>query len=241
MNKINFVQNMGRNCPYCKEPKKLRKRNCYNENCTESKPYKEAVKKQKRVEEKNKKKANKTLNPPRTGVSAINRDASTRNGLVVSYSSHHAPVLTEQEIDHRNILLQVDDNVCFWCKSHADEMVMDHAHPCCSKLRSQFSWTNKLNVFPSCRQCNQKKGGKALSAWLNLDVVVSNWSSTQLDTFRCWLSENEKKLLFDSEDTAFIKKQFDVITNFHKVLEYCAKNKKDISEFISIKEDTGLN
>lgn len=62
-----------------------------------------------------------------------------------------------------------------------------------------FYRTNKLNIFPSCTQCNQTKGCNSLLDWLTMNVVVSNWSSEQINTFQNWLSLNGSKLLFDSE------------------------------------------
>ena len=178
-------------------------------------------------------------NVPKTGISVNGRNGSTRNGFVVSVSRYHRPVLTAQEIIHRNTLLQVNSDVCFWCKIQP-ATVLDHAHPCCSMKRSEFSWTNTLNIFPSCTLCNQTKGGNAISDWLTMEVVVSKWTSEQINTFQFWLSLNGPKLLFDSEHTALTVQQFSTINKFHQVMELCAKHKKDAGDFLGIALDRAL-
>ena len=189
---------------------------------------KELIKKLKQLTEK-----------PKTGISVNGRNGSTRNGFVVSVSRYHRPVLTAQEIIHRNTLLQVNSDVCFWCKIQP-ATVLDHAHPCCSMKRSEFSWTNTLNIFPSCTLCNQTKGGNAISDWLTMNVVVSKWTSEQINTFQIWLSLNGPKLLFDSEHTALTVQQFSTINKFHQVMELCAKHKKDAGHFLGIALDRAL-
>lgn len=184
-------------------------------------------------------KLKRLTNVPKTGISVNGRNGSTRNGFVVSVSRYHRPVLTVQEIIHRNTLLQVNSDVCFWCKTQP-ATVLDHAHPCCSMKRSEFSWTNNLNIFPSCTQCNQTKGGNAVLDWLTMNVVVSNWSSEQINTFQNWLSLNSSKLLFDSEYTALTVKQFSTINKFHQVMELCAKNKKDAGDLLDNTLDRAL-
>jgi len=176
-------------------------------------------------------KLKRMTNVPKTGISVNGRNGSTRNGFVVSVSRYHRPALAVQEIIHRNTLLQVNSDVCFWCKTQP-ATVLDHAHPCCSMKRTEFSWTNKLNIFPSCTQCNQTKGGNSLLDWLTMNVVVSNWSSEQINTFQNWLSLNDSKLLFDSEYTALTVQQFSTINKFHQVMELCAKNKKHAGDFL---------
>ena len=184
-------------------------------------------------------KLKRLTNVPNTGISVNGRNGSTRNGFVVSVSRYHRPVLTVQEIIHRNTLLQVNSDVCFWCKTQP-ATVLDHAHPCCSMKRSEFSWTNKLNIFPSCTQCNQTKGCNSLLDWLTMNVVVSNWSSEQINTFQNWLSLNGSKLLFDSEYTALTVQQFSTINKFHQVMELCAKKKKDAGDFLDNTLDRAL-
>ena len=184
-------------------------------------------------------KLKRLTNVPKTGISVNDRNSSTRNGFVVSVSRYHRPVLTMQEIIHRNTLLQVNSDVCFWCKTQP-ATVLDHAHPCCSMKRSEFSWTNKLNIFPSCTQCNQTKGCNSLLGWLTMNVVVSNWSSEQINTFQNWLSLNGSKLLFDSEYTALTVQQFSTINKFHQVMELCAKNKKHAGDLLDNTLDRAL-
>ena len=184
-------------------------------------------------------KLKRLTNIPQTGVSVNGRNGSTRNGFVVSVSRYHRPVLTAQEIIHRNTLLQLESDVCFWCKT-LPATCLDHAHPCCSMKRSEFSWTNALNIFPSCTTCNTTKGCIALLDWLKMEVVVSNWSSEQINTFQNWLSLNGPKLLFDSEHTTLTVQQFSSINKFHQVMELCAKHKKDAGDFLDIALDRAL-
>lgn len=185
-------------------------------------------------------KLKRLTNIPKTGISANGRNGSTRNGFVVSVSRYHRPDLSVREIIHRNTLLQVNADVCFWCKT-LPATVLDHAHPCCSMKRSEFSWTNALNIFPSCTKCNQMKSGNAVLTWLNMDVVVSNWSSEQINTFQNWLSLNSSKLLFDSEYTELTVQQFPIINKFHKFLELCAKHKKNAGDFLGNTLDRALD
>ena len=189
---------------------------------------KELIKKLKQLTEK-----------PKTGCSVNGRNGSTRNGFAVSVSLYHRPVLTAKEIIHRNTILQVNSDVCFWCKTQP-ATAMDHAHPCCSMKRSEFSWTNNLNIFPSCTQCNSRKSGIALLDWLTMNVVVSNWSSEQINTFQNWLSLNSSKLLFDSEYTELTVQQFPIINKFHQFLELCAKHKKNAGDFLGNTLDRAL-
>ena len=119
---------------------------------------KRIVKKQKRYEAK-------LLKAPSAGTKVKGRAGSTRHGFVISYSHYHAPRLNVEEVIHRNNLLKVNENKCFWCKC-APKEDLDHAHPACSTRTSSYAWTNALNIFPSCKQCNSTKGGTALSQWL---------------------------------------------------------------------------
>jgi hypothetical protein len=73
-----------------------------------------------------------------------------------------------------------------------------------------------------------------------MEVVVSNWSSEQINTFQNWLSLNGPKLLFDSEHTALTVQQFSTINKFHQVMELCAKHKKDAGDFLGIALDRAL-
>tara|TARA_B110001450_G_scaffold163897_1_gene152803 strand:+ start:965 stop:1747 length:783 start_codon:yes stop_codon:yes gene_type:complete len=251
-----MVKKQIRKCGECNLEYRAYKRSCYNALCKVSKPYKENKKKLKRQlakeakEEKKiikdmindlikkikiqKKMDDNLLKVPPTGVSAKGRNGSTRNGLVTSMSLHHSPELTVQEIKNRNALLQVANDVCFWCKTE-QATVLDHAHPCCSMVRSEFSWTNSLNIFPCCRECNQTKGCKPLLGWLSMNVVASNWSSEQITTFKNWLSLNKPKLMFNEKHTNFTVRQFQPINHFHLILEHCAKYKVEVEHFISFK------
>jgi len=173
------------------------------------------------------------LKAPTASTKVKGRDGSTRNGLVVSYSYYHRPSLTIEEIEHRNHLLNVNENTCFWCKSKPKE-ALDHAHPACSTATSSYSWTNAMNIFPSCNQCNTTKGGTPLNEWLFRLESNSCWTREQIYTFRTWLANNKTKLLFDKKDTEYVEKQFETINAFHKLAEHCAKNKLDLSDFVKI-------
>lgn len=199
-------------------------KNCLRER---NKIAKEQLKqlKQKKREEK------RMLTAPSAGTKVKGRDGSTRHGLVISYSSYHRPDLTVREIEHRNSILCVNKNVCFWCKSSPKED-MDHAHPACSTTTSTYSWTNNLNIFPSCKKCNSTKGGKPLSVWLTKIEAMGLWDSIQIRIFQEWLYSNKSKLIFDTEDTLYVEEQFVSINTFHKIAEYCVKFKKNLSDFV---------
>jgi len=174
----------------------------------------------------------KLLRAPSAGTKVKGRDGSTRHGFIISYSAYHRPLLTVQEIEHRNSILHVDKNTCFWCKASPKED-MDHAHPACSTTTSTYSWTNNLNVFPACKQCNSQKGGKPLSMWLTKIEASGLWDSTQIQTFQIWLDSNKSKLIFNTEDTLYVEEQFVSINTFHKLAEYCTKFKKEIAQFVT--------
>lgn len=78
------------------------------------------------------------------------------------------------------------------------------------------------------------KSGKALSVWLTMTVVVSNWSPAQIDTFQNWLSVNSARLLFDSEYTQLTVQQFPIINKFHDLLDKCAKHKININDYFPL-------
>tara|TARA_B100000780_G_C21091995_1_gene440127 strand:+ start:630 stop:1451 length:822 start_codon:yes stop_codon:yes gene_type:complete len=174
----------------------------------------------------------KMLRAPSAGIKVKGRDGSTRHGFIVSFSAHHRPVLTVQEIEHRNSILRVDKNICFWCKVSPQED-MDHAHPACSTTTSTYSWTNNLNIFPACKPCNSKKGGKPLSVWLTKIEANGLWTSTQIQIFKHWLDSNKSKLIFNQQDTLYVEEQFVSINTFHKLAEYCTKFRKEIAQFVT--------
>jgi len=211
-----------------KEAEKERKQQERLEKKEKKRAEKEAEKERKQQERHEK----KMLQAPSAGTKVKGRDGSTRHGFVISYSSYHRPKLTVQEIEARNSTLNVCEEQCFWCKIKPKED-LDHAHPCCSMSRSEYSWTNNLNIFPSCKSCNSTKGGTPLSEWLVKIHAIGYWDSTQIATFNEWLQSNVSKLVFGDEHTQYVEKQFVPINTFHKIAEYCAKHKKDINDFVS--------
>jgi len=238
-------------CTVCNTIKLKKKRKCSNELCYKSNFYKEkkkaeekekkrierekirADKEKKKAEEKEKKRIERErknkLRAPKAGTSVKGRDGSTRHGMAISYSKHHAPEITVEDVDNRNSLLRIDPNKCFWCRK-ANRECGDHAHPCCNTTNHEYSFTNALNIVPSCRSCNSTKGGKRLKDWINM----LDWSDEEKRVYTNWLYENNEKLLFNEKDTEYLERQFKTIDNIHKILEYCAKKQKDVSQFISL-------
>lgn len=215
-----------RKCSSCNTPKLKNKRSCFNISCSESKPYK----KQKEKDEKRKKKEKENkLRPPKAGTNVKNRSASTRNGMIISVSKSHAPEITEYDVDNRNNLLKIDPLKCFWCKV-GDKKDNDHAHPCCNTTNHEYSYTNALNIVPSCKSCNSKKGGTRLEDWIN----NLEWPEKDKEVYKKWLYENKKKLLFNDEDIKYIERQFITINKIHLILDYCAKYKLEVSDYISV-------
>jgi len=226
---------MTKPCKYCGHKKLPKKSGCRNIQCHFSIPYKkkknDEEKERKRIEREKKKK----LRPPRTGTNVKGRDGSTRHGMVISFSKHHGPEITEEDVDNRNNLLGIDPTKCFWCKT-ADKQCIDHAHPCCNTTDSEYSHTNVLNCVPSCNSCNSKKGGKRLEDWIKENLSNLGWSLIEINTYQNWLYENKNKLLFNQEDAAWLERQFIEINNFHSVCERCTKSKEEIKDFIPIKK-----
>ena len=176
------------------------------------------------------------LRAPKAGTNAKGRDGSTRHGLVISYGKDHGYNPTPTDLHYRNKLLKIDRNKCFWCKIKNKECG-DHAHPCCNTTHHEYSFSNVLNIVPSCNACNSKKGGKRLEQWISeLPEVIDEkgelqWSNDDKDIYREWLSENKEKLLFNDKDVEWLELQFVEINNFHSNLEHCAKHKLNISDF----------
>ena len=185
----------------------------------------------KRIEREKKKK----LRAPKAGTCVKGRDGSTRHGMAMSYSKHHAPEITVHDVDHRNELLGIDPNKCFWCKT-ANKECGDHAHPCCNTTNHEYSHTNALNIVPSCHSCNSKKGGKRLEDWINM----LDWPEDKKIIYKNWLYENKDKLLCNKESTEYLERQFLIIDKIHSILEYCAKYNLEIDQFITVVEPKDL-
>lgn len=171
----------------------------------------------------------KKLKVPKAGTSVKGRDGSTRHGMVISVSYYHSPKITVEDVDNRNSLLKIDPGKCFWCKVK-DKKDNDHAHPCCNTTDHQYSYTNPLNIVPSCKECNSQKGGKKLKEWIN----ILNWSEGEKQIYIKWLYENKEKLLFNEEDTTYLERQFVFINKIHSIFEYCAKHKLEVGDFIIV-------
>lgn len=214
-----------------KNEEKERKRLERNELKKKKDDEKSKEKERKRLEREKKKK----LRAPKTGTSAKGRDGTTRHGMVVSYSKYHAPEITIVDIDNRNKLFNIDPNKCFWCKIKNKECG-DHAHPCCNTTNHEYSFTNALNIVPSCRLCNSKKGGKRLDDWINM----LDWSEEEKKKYRNWLYENKEKLLFNDKDVDYLERQFKITDELHSIYDYCLKNKLEYKDFINFKIPTDL-
>ena len=97
----------------------------------------------------------KKLKVSKTGITVKNRASSTINGMVISYSNYYHPEVTNNDIKIKEQFFklidpEMDPNKCFWCKEGKYEE-KEHAHPCCN-----YSYTNALNIVPSCKSCNSK-------------------------------------------------------------------------------------
>tara|TARA_B100001758_G_C18357836_1_gene583808 strand:+ start:146 stop:1063 length:918 start_codon:yes stop_codon:yes gene_type:complete len=187
---------------------------------------KEEEKEQKRIEKEKQQK----LKAPKAGTKVKGRDGSTRHGYIISYSYYHAPEITIQDIEHREELLQIIPDQCFWCKK-AKKEDNDHAHPCCNTTEHEYSHTNALNIFPSCKSCNSKKGGNKLEDWIN-ELPNIGWSSISIHKFKNWLCLNKDKLLFNREDTSFVERQFPFINKFHELCEQSARDKIELKTLV---------
>jgi hypothetical protein len=243
-------KNIIRTCQFCNSVKQKNKRLCFNILCKanikkkleshikkknnilkkkEKRTKKKNEKKKEKQEKRMKKAKEKKLRAPRAGTSVKGRDGSTRHGMTTSVSKYHAPEITEEDVDNRNNLLKIDPSTCFWCKD-APKQDNDHAHPCCNTTHHEYSYTNVLNIVPSCKSCNQKKGGTRLSEW----IEKLKWPEKDKEVYKKWLCENKKKLLFDDADIEYLERSFITIDNIHRILEYCAKFKLDPSQFICV-------
>jgi hypothetical protein len=187
----------------------------------------EDEKEQKRIEKVNQQK----LKAPKAGTKVKGRDGSTRHGYIISYSLYHPFPITIQDYKHRNELLKIDNNQCFWCKS-AKKEDNDHAYPCCNTTEHEYSHTNSLNIFPSCKSCNSKKGGKKLEDWTAELQNKKLWTSIEIDNFKNWIYLNKEKLLLNKEDTDFVEKQFSYINKFHELCEQSAREKTQLKTLI---------
>lgn len=199
------------------------------------KTVREVRKREAARKKKLKREHDKLLRTPSAGTSVKGRDGSTRHGYVISVSKHWSPTLTVEEVLHRNALLEVNEGMCFWCKRKPKED-LDHAVPCCSTKTSTYSWTNAMNIFPSCKKCNSTKSGNAVHEWVHTLVESGLWTERQRETFVTWLEKNRAKLIMGPEDTAHVEKQFPLIQSFHKIAEWCAEHKCNLEDYVTIIE-----
>ena len=168
--------------------------------------------------------------PKNAGTGVGGRSGSTRHGYVYTYSKEHSPLILIKDVHERNELLHIDDSKCFWCKDNPKEC-NDHAHPFCSTKSSQYSYTNALNIIPSCTNCNSRKGGMSLKDWID----SLQWDDDKKEIYNCWLETNKYRLLLNDKMTAYIDQQLAIINEIHKCLEFCAKNEKNICDYIFVK------
>ena len=199
------------------------------------KTVREVRKREAARKKKLKREHDKLLRTPSAGTSVKGRDGSTRHGYVISVSKHWSPTLTVEEVLHRNALLEVNEGMCFWCKRKPKED-LDHAVPCCSTKTSTYSWTNAMNIFPSCKKCNSTKSGNAVHEWVHTLVESGLWTERQRETFVTWLEKNRAKLIMGPEATAHVEKQFPLIQSFHKIAEWCAEHKCNLEDYVTIIE-----
>jgi hypothetical protein len=164
------------------------------------------------------------------GVGVKERAASTRNGFVHTFSKEHSPSVLSRDVLDRDSLLNIDHKYCFWCKVNYREC-SDHAHPCCNTKLSEYSYTNALNIVPSCNKCNSKKGGRKLQEWVD---SLNSWSEHEKTIYKYWLGKNESKLLMDAGMSEYVNKQFITINKIHEILQYCSINYKNVDEYIKI-------
>lgn len=195
---------------------------------------KEAERERKRVEKEIKKK----LAPPKAGTSVKGRDGSTRHGYIISYSKYNSKPITETDIDNRNTRLDIDPQICFWCKLSKRECG-DHLFPACSTKHSCYSFSTALCIVPSCSFCNSFKGGKIIEEWVK-ELPTLGWNPDQIKTLLEWTGEYKSKLVLQKSDVEHVENQFPEINKFHSVLEHCAKTKTDIRELITIYDPTTL-
>jgi len=164
------------------------------------------------------------------GNSVKGRSSSSRHGLVVSMASH-GPEVSIYEYRCRNRKLDVDMNMCFWCKK-CPRQCLDHAHPACCTKTSTYSWTNPLNLFPSCRQCNQTKGGRPLREWLSVLEEKNIWNTKQVETFLEWEGKHKYKLLFGPDEIRYVEKMMANMNKCHELAEAYVKERKDPNQFL---------
>jgi len=158
------------------------------------------------------------------------RAGSTRNGFCRTVGSFRSPEITEEEMSYRNDLLNVQENICFWCKN-SEATDLDHILPACNTRNDIYSYTNMLCLFPSCKNCNSRlKGGKLWEQWkIVLEEKFNDvWSEENIEMLDCWIQMNLHKLILDENCIEYINEQHQHINDFHKVGEYCAQNGLDI-------------
>ena len=163
------------------------------------------------------------------GQDVKSRAGSTRNGYNVSFSNYNKEEISEEQIKQKNEELQINPNICFYCKTSNKEDG-DHLIPTCKTKTSIYGQNNALNIVPSCKKCNSSKGskeGEELKYWLK---TYCNWDITMIDNLFITIEKNKKYLYFNKADSDYLNSQHIHINNFHEVAEKCAKEKKNIHE-----------
>jgi hypothetical protein len=251
---------MKRKCPNCDLHYEKYKKKCRNEKCLMSNEYKKIKNKiyreyNKKKKEKRKSHLKEIRNMAKKMIKKIKgkkkdkkkdiklyrgdarqtmkgRAGSTRNGFNRSIGALRSPNITEKEVKDRDILLNVDYKICFWCKDQ-EATDLDHILPACSTRHNIYSYTNKLCLFPACKTCNSKlKCGKIWEAWKKVLVEkFSNiWSEENILIVEGWINKNLNKLIFNEKNIKYVNKQHQHINDFHAVGEYCAEYGLDIKE-----------
>ena len=76
------------------------------------------------------------------------------------------------------------------------------------------------------------KGGKSLEVWVK-ELPKLGWEQSDITSLINWLEENKAKLLLPPVDSKYAEKQFIEINKYHKLLDYCAKERKHVTDFIT--------
>ena len=161
------------------------------------------------------------------GQNAKSRAGSTRNGFNVSVSNTCSKDVLPEQITKRNDDLQIDINMCFYCKDniYTDD---DHLIPSCRTQLSIYGQNNMLNRIPSCKTCNGSKGGKTdeeFKKWLQSNC---HWEDEKIKILFEWIEINTDNLYLDKETVEYLNTQHVHINKMHDIMQQSAEKKEDI-------------